>query len=225
MEWVYGCEQFLPFVVAQGWPPYVLAMEWRDGNALVFKEAGGRNCGSINRQVVLFRSSSSVSIASYWCLQCADYGINLGLIADIQSPDDLEGAKLELQQYVVTIPCFALVESKKIYECSFRRKSIRSILQKQSQKISKILRRTFRVSPKILWPTSRNKSRNLQKMRKGSRRKSSNFKKQLPSSFYHSLLMGEFLSPFLRRLNVEVQCDMPPRKITLIQNLALLPRL
>ncbi|EKM81310.1 hypothetical protein AGABI1DRAFT_91035 [Agaricus bisporus var. burnettii JB137-S8] len=66
------------------------AMEWRDGNALVFKEAGGRNCGSINRQVVLFQSSN--------------YGINLGLIADIQSPDDLEGAKLELEQYVEKHP-------------------------------------------------------------------------------------------------------------------------
>ncbi|KAF7782841.1 hypothetical protein Agabi119p4_2217 [Agaricus bisporus var. burnettii] len=47
---------------------------------------------------------SSRKLAAETAAALTDYGINLGLIADIQSPDDLEGAKLELEQYVEKHP-------------------------------------------------------------------------------------------------------------------------
>lgn len=53
--------------------------------------------------------SFEVQVAFLLMLQRADYGINLALVADIQSQDDLKGAQLELRQYVVTMLCLALV--------------------------------------------------------------------------------------------------------------------
>ncbi|XP_006461443.1 hypothetical protein AGABI2DRAFT_192947 [Agaricus bisporus var. bisporus H97] len=47
---------------------------------------------------------SSRKLAAETAASLTDYGINLALIADIQSQDDLEGAQMELKQYVEKHP-------------------------------------------------------------------------------------------------------------------------
>ena len=80
---------------------------------------------------------------------CTDFGLNLQLIADIASEEDLKEVQVELKQYIVTMPRLVFIEFPYSDEYCFRRTRIRRNQGKRSQTHSKALRTILRSSRKI----------------------------------------------------------------------------